>query len=121
MQDQVNNLTEKLWQIKEHWSPRVIAELNDYQFKLVKLQGEFVWHSHPDTDEAFFVLSGEMKILFRDREISLSEGDLFIVPKGQEHKPLADSECHVMLVEPRGVVNTGSIESNFTAPNDVWI
>ena len=100
------NLKEKLSLFSEHWSPKVIAEMNDYQFKLVKLQGDFVWHSHADTDEVFIVIEGAMKIELSDGTVELSEGEMFVVPKGVAHKPYAEEECKVMLVEPRGVVNT---------------
>jgi mannose-6-phosphate isomerase-like protein (cupin superfamily) len=115
------NLKEKLSGFSDLWAPRVIAEMNDYQFKLVKLQGEFVWHSHPDTDEVFLVLDGRMAIEFRDGTVTLKAGELFVVPKGTEHKPCAETECSVLLVEPRGVVNTGRADSALTAANDVWI
>ncbi len=95
--------------------------MNDYQFKLAKIMGDFVWHDHPDTDEVFIVLEGEMFIDFRDGRVKISQGEMFIVPRGVEHKPFADKECHIMLVEPRGVVNTGATESSLTAPDDVWI
>tara|TARA_B100000029_G_C17491735_1_gene929367 strand:+ start:501 stop:860 length:360 start_codon:yes stop_codon:yes gene_type:complete len=115
------DLREKLGLFDDHWSPKVIAEMNDYQFKLVKIQGEFVWHDHSNTDEVFIVLEGNMRIEFENRTIELSEGEMLVVPKGVPHKPVADSECKVMLVEPRGVVNTGEADSNLTAPNDEWI
>ena len=115
------NLEEKLSEFSEHWSPKVIAEMNDYQFKLVRIEGEFVWHDHPDTDEVFIVIEGTMKIEFEDRTIELNEGELLVVPKGVRHKPYAEEECRVMLVEPRGVVNTGDAEGDLTAPNDDWI
>ncbi|MEC9120632.1 MAG: cupin domain-containing protein [Candidatus Thermoplasmatota archaeon] len=115
------NLKEKLAKFSDHWSPKVIAELNDYQFKLVKIQGEFVWHNHPDTDEVFIVIEGSMNIEFENETIQLNEGEMLVVPKGIEHKPYADSECKVMLVEPRGVVNTGDADSELKADNDVWI
>jgi mannose-6-phosphate isomerase-like protein (cupin superfamily) len=99
----------------------VIAELNDYQIKLVKLHGEFVWHQHDDTDELFLCVSGELKIELRGSTVTLSEGELFVVPRGIEHKPVADEECHVMLIEPRGVINTGDAQSGLTAENDQWI
>ena len=105
----------------EQWSPRVIAEMNDYQFKLVKIQGEFVWHQHADTDEVFVVLEGEMEIEFRDGRVELKAGEMVVVPKGVEHKPVAVEECHVMLVEPRGVLNTGDAGGELTAENDVWV
>jgi mannose-6-phosphate isomerase-like protein (cupin superfamily) len=115
------NLRDKLAMFAEHWSPRVIAEMNDYQFKLAKLQGEFVWHAHADTDEVFIVLEGELVLQFRDGEVALSAGEMHVVPKGVEHRPVAARECCVMLVEPRGVVNTGEAGGAYTAPNDVWI
>jgi len=115
------NLSEKLSKFNQHWSPKVIAEMNDYQFKLVKIQGDFVWHQHQETDEVFIVLDGEMVIAFRDGEVKLSAGEMYVIPKGVEHKPYAEKECKIMLVEPRGVVNTGEIQNDRTAENDVWI
>jgi len=115
------NLKDKFAKFSEHWSPKVIAEMNDYQFKLVKLQGEFVWHAHANTDETFLVLSGEMTIEFRDGEVQLKSGEMYVVPKGIEHKPKANEECQVMLIEPKGIVNTEGVESELTAENDVWI
>ena len=115
------NLKEKLSLFSDHWSPKVIAEMNDYQFKLVKIQGDFVWHHHDDTDEVFIVIEGTMKIEFENETIELNEGDMYVVPKGVKHKPSAENECKVMLVEPRGVVNTGNTEGDLTASNDVWI
>ena len=105
----------------EHWSPKVIAEMNDYQFKLVKIKGEFTWHNHADTDETFIVLEGSMGIEFRDQTVQLSEGEMIVVPRGREHKPFADKECQVLLVEPKGVINTGETGGELTADNDVWI
>ena len=115
------NLRDKLTLLSEHWSPRVVAEMNDYQFKLAKLQGEFVWHAHADTDEAFIVLDGELVIEFRDGEVRLAAGEMYVVPKGVEHRPVAVRECCVMLVEPRGVVNTGDADGAYTARNDAWV
>ena len=115
------NLEDKLSKFSEHWSPKVIAEMNDYQFKLVKIEGDFVWHDHPDTDEVFIVIEGTMQIEFEDRTIELREGEMLVVPKGVRHRPYAEEECKVMLVEPRGVVNTGDAEGDLTAPNDDWI
>lgn len=117
----VVNLAEKLARFSEHWSPKVVAEMNDYQFKLAKLKGEFVWHSHADTDEVFLVLSGQLVIELRDGAVALSEGELYVVPRGVEHKPVATEECQVMLIEPRGVVNTGEAGGALQAENDVWI
>jgi mannose-6-phosphate isomerase-like protein (cupin superfamily) len=121
MSDKAINLREKLARLSEHWSPRVIAEMNDYQFKLAKVQGEFVWHSHAETDEVFIVLDGEMTLEFRDKAVPLSAGEMYVVPRGVEHRPTASRECCIMLVEPRGVVNTGDTESAYTARNDVWV
>src|SRR5262245_44317498 len=115
------NLREKLAQFSEHWSPRVVAELNDYQFKVVKLQGEFVWHTHDDTDEAFIVIDGEMEIGFRDGDVRLRPGEMYVVPKGVEHITRASSECHALIIEPRGVLNTGDAGGVLTARNDVWV
>ena len=115
------NLKEKLSKFSDHWSPKVIAEMNDYQFKLVKIKGDFVWHNHGDTDEFFLVIEGEMKIEFKDETVILKEGEIFVIPKGVEHKPYAEEECKIMIVEPRGVINTGDAESNLKASNDVWI
>tara|TARA_B100000686_G_scaffold194020_1_gene200884 strand:+ start:3448 stop:3813 length:366 start_codon:yes stop_codon:yes gene_type:complete len=115
------NLKEKLSKFSDHWSPKVIAEMNDYQFKLVKIKGDFVWHNHGDTDEFFLVIEGEMKIELKDDTVILKEGEIFVVPKGVEHKPYAEEECKIMIVEPRGVINTGDAESNLKASNDVWI
>lgn len=115
------NLAAKFSKFSEQWQPRVVAEMNDYQFKLVKLQGEFVWHSHADTDEVFFVVDGALAIELRDGRVELKAGEMFVVPRGVEHKPVAVAECQVMLVEPRGVVNTGDAGGVLTAPNDVWV
>lgn len=115
------NLRDKLAKFNDHWAPRVIAEMNDYQFKLAKLQGEFIWHSHAQTDEAFIVLEGSLVIEFLDGRVELKTGEMFVVRKGVEHKPIARHGCTVMLVEPRGVVNTGEAGGRLTAPNDVWV
>lgn len=115
------NFTEKLSYFSDYWSPKVIAEMNDYQFKLVKIKGDFVWHNHADTDEAFIILEGSMFIELEDEVIELNEGEMYVVPKGVNHKPYALEECKVMLVEPKGVLNTGNVTSNLTASNDVWI
>lgn len=115
------NLAEKLTKISDHWLPRVVAEMNNYQFKLVKIEGEFVWHDHPDTDEVFLLVKGTLDIEFRDGKVTLSEGEMFVVPKGIEHRPVAKNECHLMLIEPSGVVNTGDSGGAMTAENDIWI
>ena len=115
------NLQNKLTKFSEHWSPKIIAQMNDYHFKLAKVQGEFVWHDHPETDEVFLVVKGKLDIHFRDGVVSLNEGEMYVVPKGVEHKPVAESECHILLIEPAGTVNTGDVVSEKTAPNGVWI
>ena len=115
------NLKQKLSIFSEHWSPKVISELNDYQIKLVKIQGDFVWHNHSETDELFLVIEGKMKIEFKDKTVELNKGELYVVPKGVEHRPYAEDECQIMLIEPRGVINTGENKSDLTASNDVWI
>lgn len=112
------DLAERLGRIHEHWSPKVIARLNDYEVKLVKVQGEFVWHSHDDTDELFLVLDGTLTIQLRDGDITLGPGQLFVVPRGVEHCPIADGEVHAMLIEPTGVVNTGRAGGPLTARYD---
>jgi mannose-6-phosphate isomerase-like protein (cupin superfamily) len=115
------NFGHKLAMFSDRWSPKVIAEMNDYQFKLVRLQGEFVWHDHAETDEVFIVIDGQMTIEFRDGQVDLSSGEMFVVPKGVEHRPNAQHECRVLLVEPRGIVNTGDAGGELTAENDIWI
>src|SRR5579863_10459715 len=102
MKYQSINLRQKLGLLTEHWAPRVIAEMNDYQFKVVKLEGEFIWHSHKETDETFLVLDGDLRIDFRDGAVQIAAGELFVVPKGVEHKPYAAKEVRLMLIEPRG-------------------
>lgn len=115
------NFRDKLAKFSKHWSPKVVAQMNDYQFKLVKIQGEFVWHSHSDTDDVFIVLNGAMSIELRDGRVDLKAGEMFVVPKGVEHKPVAVDECELLLVEPVGTINTGDAGGDMTAPNDVWI
>lgn len=115
------NLAAKLALIHDHWKPRVVAEMNDYQFKIVKIQGDFLWHDHADTDETFIVLDGVLRIDMRDGAVTVRAGEMFVVPKGVEHKPYAETEVKMMLIEPRGVVNTGALESDRRAENDVWI
>ena len=115
------NINDKLNKFSDLWSPRVIAEMNDYQFKLAKVKGEFVWHSHKETDETFIVLDGELLIEFRDKKIRLNKGELYIVPKGVEHKPYAENECHIMLIEPKGIINTGEKSTKLTSKNDIWV
>ena len=121
MNYQSTNFQKKLAKFSEQWSPKIVAQMNDYHFKVVKVQGEFVWHSHTETDEVFIVLHGQLEIQFRDGNVVLKEGEMFVVRKGVEHKPVAANECHILLVEPAGTVNTGALVSERTAANDVWI
>ncbi len=115
------NFEQKFCLFAEQWKPKVIAEMNDYQFKIVKFQGDFIWHDHKDTDETFIVIEGEVRIDFRDGAVHVSAGEMFIVPKGVEHKPYAEDETKVLLIEPRGVLNTGDEAGERTADLDVWI
>ena len=121
MRYQAINFAQKLALIDAQWQPKVVAEMNDYQFKLVKLQGDFVWHDHKDTDETFVVLDGVLRIDFRDGAVQVAPGEMFVVAKGVEHKPYAETEVRLLLIEPRGVRNTGDVGGGRTAPNDVWI
>jgi mannose-6-phosphate isomerase-like protein (cupin superfamily) len=121
MSHEAINFGAKLARFDDRWAPKVIAQMNDYQFKLVKIEGEFVWHQHADTDEVFIVLEGRMRIELRDGAVELGPGEMFVVPKGVEHKPSAVGECRILLVEPGGTVNTGTAGGARTAPNDVWI
>jgi mannose-6-phosphate isomerase-like protein (cupin superfamily) len=115
------NFAAKFGAFSERWRPKVIAEMNDYQFKVVKLEGEFVWHRHDDTDETFIVVDGALRIDFRDGAVELAAGEMFVVPRGVEHRPVAENEARVLLIEPRGVLNTGQSGGERTAENDVWI
>ena len=115
------NVPDKFSRVTGQWSPRVVAEMNDYPFKIVRVQGEFIWHSHAETDEAFLVLDGELRIDFRDGHVLLRQGELYVVPKGTEHRPSAEREARLMLIEPRGVLNTGEEGGERTALNDVWV
>jgi mannose-6-phosphate isomerase-like protein (cupin superfamily) len=121
MELQSVNFKEKLSMFSEHWKPKIIAQMNDYHFKVVKFQGGFVWHRHDDTDEVFIVLEGEMTIAFREGSVDLKTGEMFVIPKGVEHKPRADKECKALLVEPAGTVNTGDAGGDITADSNVWI
>ena len=121
MNYQAINIQEKFYKFSSRWTPKAIAQLNDYQIKIAKVMGEFVWHSHPETDEVFLVMEGKLEIHFRDGMVTLYQGEMFVVPKGVEHKPFAEEECHIMLIEPAGTVNTGEVVSEKTAPNNVWI
>jgi mannose-6-phosphate isomerase-like protein (cupin superfamily) len=115
------NLDAKFAKFAERWSPRIIAQLNGLHIKAVKVQGEFVWHRHADTDELFFVHKGTLTIRLRDRDVVLRPGEMFVVPKGVEHMPVADQECEILLIEPAGTVNTGDAGGNRTATTEPWI
>jgi mannose-6-phosphate isomerase-like protein (cupin superfamily) len=115
------NFQQKFGLFAERWNPKVIAEMNDYQFKISKLQGDFIWHDHKDTDETFIVIEGELRIDFRDGAVLIAAGEMFVVPKGVEHKPYAEHEVKLLLIEPRGVLNTGDEGGERTARNDIWI
>lgn len=121
MQSPAINFTDKLSQFNDLWSPRIIAQMNDYHFKLARIQGEFVWHSHPETDEVFIIISGSMHIHLRDDVVKLKEGEMYVVPKGIEHKPTAEEECHILLIEPAGTLNTGDAGGEMTRQDQVWI
>ncbi len=115
------NIKAKFNLFKDHWSPKVIAEMNNYQFKLVKIKGEFIWHNHKDTDEVFIVIEGSMNIDFKNKTQLLKTGDMIVIKKGEEHKPYSKDECKVLIIEPKGVVNTGDEGGMLTAENDKWI
>lgn len=115
------NIKQKFSKISEYWSPKVLAEMNDYEFKIARIKGEFIWHNHTETDEVFIVIEGSMKILLRGKTIQLSKGDLYVVPKGTDHKPVAEKECKLMLVELKGTKNTGSETHKLTAEDNQWI
>ena len=115
------NFQQKFGLFSEQWTPKVVAEMNDYQFKIVRLEGDFVWHDHKETDETFIVLEGTLRIDMRDGAVSLNTGEMFVVPKGVQHKPYAEREVKLLLIEPRGVLNTGHEGGVLTAQNDQWV
>jgi mannose-6-phosphate isomerase-like protein (cupin superfamily) len=117
----VINLTQKFSLIDQHWDPKIIAQLNDYHLKIAKIQGEFVWHSHPETDEVFFVVEGSLTIHLRNNDLHLENGELCVIPKGVEHKPAAEKECQILMVEPAGTLNTGDIDGDRTVWDPDWI
>ena len=119
--EKVINLKNKLNLFSDYWSPRVIAEMNDYQFKLGKIKGAFIPHKHDNTDEVFIVLEGVLKIEFNDKIIEINSGEMIVVPKTEIHKPYSDKECKIMLIEPKNIVNTGDAGGNLTALNNQWI
>lgn len=122
MNHEAINFADKLARFSERWSPRIVARMNDYHFKLVKIEGEFVWHSHAETDEVFIVIEGELVIELRDGRVELKAGEMYVVPRGVEHRPVARrGECRMLLVEPAGTVNTGDAGGALTAADDVWV
>jgi mannose-6-phosphate isomerase-like protein (cupin superfamily) len=114
------NLAQKFTLFQEQWSPKIVGALNDAYVKLVKVQGEFIWHHHDIEDELFLVIKGRLTMQLRDRDITLEEGEFVIIPKGIEHKPVAEEECHLLLLEPKTTVNTGT-EQNERTQADAWI
>jgi len=121
MEYEAINFRDKLAKFSEHFAPKIVAQMNDYHFKLVKTLGEFVWHRHAETDEVFIIIDGELTIEFRDGSVRLKAGEMFVIPKGIEHRPVAQSECQLMLVEPAGTVNTGDAGGELTASDNVWV
>lgn len=117
----VVNLTEKFSLITEQWDPKIIAQLNDYQVKIAKIQGEFVWHSHPETDEVFLVVNGKLTIYLRDGDLHLEPGEMCVIPSGVEHKPAAEEECQILMVETAGTQNTGDAGGERTVEDTAWI
>lgn len=117
----VVNLTEKFSMLTEQWAPRVIAQLNDYHFKIAKIQDEFIWHSHSETDEVFLVIEGSLRIHLRDGELHLEKGELCVIPRGVEHKPAAENECQILMIELAGTLNTGDAGGDRTVDNVEWI
>ena len=115
------NLSQKLTKVSDYWSPKVIAQMNNYHFKLAKVKDKFIWHKHEETDETFFVIKGQLTIQLRDGEIIINEGEMVVIPKNVEHKPLAAKECHIMLIEPRETINTGNVEDEMTVKKNQWI
>jgi len=110
------NLAEKLKQVSEYWSPKIVGEVNDFHVKIVKFQGEFLWHHHENEDEMFLVVKGTMRMRFRERDVPVNEGEFIIVPRGIEHMPVAEEEVHVVLFEPKSTLNTGNVRNERTLP-----
>ena len=121
MKINVINFQKKLGLFADHWSPKIIAQMNDYHFKLAKIEGEFVWHSHPETDEVFIVIDGEFEMQLQDGSLTLKAGEMCVIPKGVEHRPVAAWECAILLVEPTGTVNTGDAGGDLTKKDVEWI
>lgn len=115
------NLAEKFGLFAEYWSPKIVGELNGQYVKLAKLKGEFVWHHHEAEDELFLVVKGQLVIKLREKDVTLKEGEFFIVPRGVEHQPVAEEEAHILLFEPRSTLHTGNVRSERTVENLDWI
>ena len=115
------NLVQKASLIEQQWSPRVVAQMNDYQFKVVRIEGEFIWHAHPETDEAFLVLEGTLRIDLPEGSVNVAAGELYVVPRGVKHRTVAESEAKLLMIEPRGILITGHEGGERTALNDLWI
>lgn len=117
----VIDIEEKFSLFTEHWNPKIIAELNGQQVKLAKVKGELVWHDHANEDELFLIIKGELKLVFRDHTQIIKEGQILVVPRGVEHKPIAEEECWLMLVEPATTAHTGDVKHELTVENSEWI
>ena len=115
------NIKEKFTRFNELWSPKIIAQLNDYHFKIAKIEGKFVWHSHPETDEVFIVIDGEFKMQLREGSFVVAAGEMCVIPKGVEHQPVAEKECAILMIEPAGTLNTGDAGGEHTVEKPDWI
>ena len=120
MSDKVN-IKEKFTKIEEYFSPKIISSMDDYHIKLAKLKGEFIWHKHDNSDEVFILIKGILEIHFKDNVVNVKEGELIVIPKNVEHRPIAKKECHVLLIEKKVTINTGSINDDFTILDPDWI
>ncbi len=117
----VVNLNRAMDALDELWQPQVLAQMNDNDVRIARIKGEFIWHTHDDTDELFMVMRGRMRIEMPERTVTLEQGDVFVVPKGVRHKPVAEEDCWILLIEPSGTINTGAEQSSRTAARDVWV
>ncbi|KAA3653863.1 MAG: cupin domain-containing protein [Chloroflexi bacterium] len=115
------NVSEKFARFTDYWSPKIVGELNEFHVKLVKIEGEFVWHHHEDEDEMFFVIKGTLIMKLRDKDVVVNEGEFIVIPHGVEHKPVAETECHIMLFEPKETLNTGNVQDEKTVAALEWI
>ncbi len=121
MNNAVVNFKQKFELFSDLWAPKIIAQMNDYHFKLARVEGDFTWHDHKETDEVFVVIEGVLRIDFDETEKTLHAGEMLVIPKGVKHKPYAEKECKILLIEPAGTLNTGDAGGAQTAPNDIWI